>query len=93
MNSKQIVTFVGAVLVFTGLLGSLSTENTPVQQLFVDGEQSSLEVKKGTNLPTSTIDYLQGPGNLQGQAQHPQGANAGSQLQPNAGKASLPDNY
>lgn len=94
MNSKQIVTTVGIVLVLTGLIGLIGADDTvtTVQPLGSDGH-SSLEVRTGNNLPASTIDYLQSSGNLQGQGSQPQSSNAGGQLQPNAGADSLPDNY
>lgn len=94
MNPKQFVILVGSILIASGLIGLVGSNDSPIPQT-ADGSdsQSTLEVKRGNNLPTSTIDYIQGSGNLQGQGSQPQSANAGGQLQPNAGADSLPDNY
>lgn len=94
MNSKQTVILVGLILIASGLVGLVGSSDTSTPQTpSGEGSQSTLEVKRGNNLPTSTIDYIQGSGNLQGQGSQPQSSNAGGQLQPNAGADSLPDNY
>jgi hypothetical protein len=93
MNFKQIVMTAGVLLIVTGLIGLVGTEDTSVPPPSGSKSQSSLKVKRGNNLPTSTINLIQGSESLQGQGQQPQGLNAGEQLQPNAGADSLPKNY
>ncbi len=95
LNAKQIALFIGLVMVLSGFIGLLTSGQkqhavTPAQ---VTDEQSLLEVKKGNNIPASTIDILQGSGGIQAQGSQPQGVNAGASLQPNAGADNLPRNY
>ncbi len=95
MNSKQIVLTIGVLFVFIGLAGLLGAGDNAVIPTSGNnrGNTSTLEVRKGNNLPASTINLIQGSSSLQSQGSQPQSGNAGSQLQPNAGADSLPKNY
>lgn len=95
MNSKQIALTVGTLFIFSGLFGLVGSKNDlSVPEKQQNGNSKSvLEVKRGNNLPASTINYLQGSGGLQGQGAQPQNSNSSGRLQPNAGADSLPKNY
>jgi len=94
VNPKQITLTVGVILMLTGFAGLLGTDGSAVvPSTSRSSGTSTLEVKRGNNLPASTINLIQGSSSLQSQGSQPQSGNAGSQLQPNAGASSLPKNY
>ncbi len=94
MNSKQITLTIGALFIFSGLFGLVGPSDLSIPEKQQNGNsKSTLEVKRGNNLPASTINYLQGSGSLQGQGAQPQNSNSSGRLQPNAGVDSLPKNY
>lgn len=95
MNSKQIVLVVGSILIVSGVIGLINSSPTHAPQApkSSSANQSTLEVKRANELPTSTIDYIQGSGSLQGQTSQPQSSNAGGQLQAKPDANSLPNGY